>query len=117
MSEDKGYSYEYSYEYESTSEDSDQPLTSNTRTKPQRSTPKSSKEIKPKSPAERKPAQGPRKATQRSSESASPKSERAPTREARTRKDDAIAALLSRWWYVLPPWPLEDWDYQKQLEE
>ena len=32
-------------------------------------------------------------------------------------KNQLISKILSRWWYYFPPWPPEDWDYEKLKEE
>lgn len=33
----------------------------------------------------------------------------------RSPKQDLVAKILCRWWYVLPPWPPEDFDYEATL--
>lgn len=38
------------------------------------------------------------------------------TRE-RTEKRKLIAQVLSRWWYVLPPWPPENFNFDEELEK
>jgi len=35
----------------------------------------------------------------------------------RDQKMNLVAQVLSRWWYVLPPWPPEDFDYSKALRQ
>lgn len=37
--------------------------------------------------------------------------------EERSGKQKLVAELLCRWWYALPPWPPEDFDYDAALEE
>jgi len=35
----------------------------------------------------------------------------------RSPKQDLVAKILCRWWYVLPPWPPEDFDYAAALHD
>ncbi|EZG78222.1 putative unchacterized apicomplexan-specific serine rich low complexity protein [Gregarina niphandrodes] len=37
--------------------------------------------------------------------------------ENRNSKQELIAKVLSRWWYVLDDWPPKDFDYEKELAE
>lgn len=36
---------------------------------------------------------------------------------SRSDKQELIAAVLSRWWYILPPWPPTGYNYEVQLKE
>jgi len=35
----------------------------------------------------------------------------------RSPKQDLVAKILCRWWYVFPPWPPEDFDYEAALHD
>eukprot|EP00915_Cephaloidophora_sp_WS-2016_P004565 GHVH01006107.1.p1 GENE.GHVH01006107.1~~GHVH01006107.1.p1 ORF type:complete len:220 (+),score=27.18 GHVH01006107.1:164-823(+) len=104
------YSYEYSYEYtdnEAGDDDSeDQPLV--------KATPK--KKTAPKKNTVRQNAADKKTRAEACSSPVNHHDSRPPTRENRSAKEDAVSALLCRWWFVLPPWPPVDWNYKEQLE-
>jgi len=109
------YSYSYSYEYEDDEDDSDQTLVaaSAVNKKSQRGSGRNVKDGV--SSAAKKVAQKKKAFYESSSSPIGKNSERPPTTSTRNKKEEAIAHLLCRWWFVLPPWPREDWDYSEEL--
>jgi len=110
------YSYSYSYEYEDDDgDDSDQTLVAASVSKKSQ---RGSRNAKSGGSTTAKKVAQKKKAFHDSSSSPIVRnSERPPTTSTRNKKEEAISHLLCRWWFVLPPWPQEDWDYTEELNK